>query len=316
MATDETVVYVSRRPLPRIGPYLRALFDLGLKSIPAALPALLFLWFYHFGTALYLELAGGATSPLGFRDNQALLVQIFMKVSAYLPLLVLVYTPFLPFQDALFRGERITFLQAIRHVLERLVPFVLSMILQMAIVFLPILLVVGVLIAVVAPFPSLPREVVAALALVTLGPVVVWLFISGIFMSFAVPAVVLDDHGPAHAITASVRLVAGHFWGIFWRLIVFFAVLFAVAMIAMIPALVLGAIAAAASRAELLFRIVTILWTSLATALAFPFWVGALVVLYRSLAPAGGVAAAEAVAQAAGVPPLATGEHPTPYIFE
>jgi hypothetical protein len=314
MATDETVVYVSRPPLPRVGPYLRALFDLGMKSIPAAIPALLFLWFYHFGTALYLELAGGATSKLGFRDNQALLVQIFMKVSAYLPLLVLIYTPFLPFQDALLRGERITFLAAVRHVLERLVPFVLSVILQMAIVFAPVLLVCGALVAVVAPFATaLPREAVAMLALVTIGPVLVWLFISGIFLSFAVPAVVLDDYGPARSISVSVRLVAGNFWGVFWRFFVFFVALFAVVMIVMLPPLVLGAIAAAATRADLLVRIVTILWTSLATALTFPFWVGALVVLYRSLAPAGGAAVSEAAATAA---PIAAGEHPTPFIFE
>jgi len=315
MASDETVVYVSRRPLPRVGPYLRALFDLGLKSIPAALPALVFLWFYHFGTALYLELAGGATSPLGFRDHQALMIQMFMKVSAYLPLLVLVYTPFLPLQDALLRGERISFVDAIRHVLERLLPFILSALLQMAILLVPVMLVFGILLAVVTPFPALPREVVALLAMATVGPALAWLFLSGLFLIFAVPAVVLDGHGPVQGIAVSARLVAGHFWGVSWRLFVFFLVLFLVVMCASIPVFIFGVIGAAVAHADFAFRVVTLLWTSLVTALTFPFWVGALVVLYRSLMPASGEAAVadEADAMAGKLVP---GQPPTPFIFE
>jgi hypothetical protein len=314
MATDETVIY-ARRPLPRVGEYLRALFDLGMKSIPAALPALVFLWFYHFGTSLYLELAGGATSPLGFRDNQALMVQLFMKVSAYLPLLVCVYTPFLPLQDALLRGQRITFVDAIRHVLERLVPFALSVLLQMAILFIPVALVTGLLLAVVTPFPDLPRGVVILLAMATAGPILVWIFVSSLFLVFAVPAVVLDGHGPVRAITMSVRLVAGHFWGVFWRFFVFFVVLFVAVMIASIPAGIFTAIGTAVSRAEFAFRILMIIWTSLVTAMTFPFWVGALIVLYRSLAPAGGAAALADESEMLAAK-LAAGQHPTPFIFE
>jgi hypothetical protein len=314
MATDETVVY-ARRPLPRVGEYLRALYDLGRKSIPAALPALVFLWFYHFGTSLYLELAGGATSPLGFRDNQALIVQLFMKVSAYLPLLVCVYTPFLPLQDSLMRGQRITFVEAIRHVLERLVPFALSVLLQMAIAFIPVVLIVGLLLAVVTPFPDLPRGIVAMLALVTVGPILVWLFLSGMFLVFAVPAVVLDGYGPVRAITMSARLVAGHFWGIFWRFLVFFLALFVAVIVASIPAAIFAAMGAVVTREEFGFRVVTLLWTGLVTALTFPFWVGALIVLYRSLAPAGGASAIADESEMLAAK-LAAGQHPTPFIFE
>lgn len=315
MATDETVIHAARRPLPRVGPYLRALYDLGMKSIPAALPALLFLWFYHFGTSLYLVLAGGVTSPLGFRDNQAILVQLFMKVSAYLPLLVCVYTPFLPLQDSLLRGGRITFVDAIRHVLERLVPFALSVLMQMAIVFIPVALITGLLLAVVTPFPDLPRGVVILLGMATAGPIMIWLFVSGMFLVFAVPAVVLDGHGPMRSISVSVRLVAGHFWGVFWRFFVFFLVLFVAVMIASIPAALFGAIGGAVPRVELAFRVVMILWTSLVTALTFPFWVGALIVLYRSLAPASGASAIADESEALAAK-LAAGQHPTPFIFE
>ncbi len=315
MTMDETVVHASRRPLPRVGEYLRALYDLGMKSIPAALPALIFLWFYHFGTSLYLELAGGATSPLGFRDNQALMVQLFMKISAYLPLLVCVYTPFLPLQDSLLRGQRISFVDAIRHVLERLVPFALSVLLQMAIVFIPVALILGLLLAVVTPFPELPRGVVAMLALVTSGPILMWLFVSGMLLVFAVPAVVLDGSGPMRAITMSARMVAGHFWGIFWRFLVFFLVLFVAVLIASVPAALFGAIGAAVPGAEFAFRVVVLLWTSLVTALTFPFWVGALIVLYRSLAPASGASAIADESEALAAK-LAAGHHPTPFIFE
>jgi hypothetical protein len=318
MATDATVAAPSRK-LPGPGDYLRAVFDLGRRSIPPALPALVFLWFYNFGTGLYLEMARQGTSPLGFRDDRALLVHTLMRVSAYLPLLVLVYTPFLPLQDALLRGERRSFVSAIRQVLERMVPFVLSLILQLAIGFAPVALVAGILVAVIAPLPDLPREVVAVIAVAAIIPVVIWLLLSTYFMMFAIPGVVLSGQGPARSIRASVRLVGEHFWGFLVRLVVFLVVLVAVVMVASIPTMVVGAVAAGVTRTESVFRIGIVLWSSLIQALTFPFWVAAVLVFYRAVVPAGEGAAEAVPGIESGVLAGALrhpGEHPTPFQFE
>src|SRR5262245_8374143 len=214
MATDAPASHAALRSLPPVGEYLRRLFDLGKQSIPVAIPALVFLWFYHFGTELYLEIAGHGTSPLGYPDTEARLYQMMMKISAYLPLLVLVYTPFLPLQDALMRGQPPSFLASIRHVLERLVPFIISAILQFLIVILPIGVVLGIVILAIAPLPTLPPEAGALIAVVVAVPAMIWIFLAAMFLVFAVPAVVLDGHGPGRAIGVSVRMVAGNFWGV------------------------------------------------------------------------------------------------------
>jgi hypothetical protein len=318
MATDAPASQAALRSLPPVGEYLRRLFELGKQSIPVAIPALLFLWFYHFGTDLYLEIAGRATSPLGYPDPEARLYHAMMKISAYLPLLVLVYTPFLPLQDSLLRGQPPSFLASIRHVLERLVPFILSAILQFLIILVPVAIVIGIVVLAVAPFPTLPPEA-AALIAVTVGlPSLLWIFLSAMFLVFAVPAVVLDGHGPVRSIGISVRMVASHFWGVFGRFFVFFLLLFIFVVIACIPAMLLSAGGAILAQAGIVFRIGSIFWTSLVTALTFPFWVASLVLQYRALAPAGDQTVMDAVAAAVGTEPPKTGhgEQPTPYIFE
>lgn len=316
MATDAPAVAPSRE-LPPVGAYLRSLSALGRRSIPPALPALVFLWFYHFGTALYLELAGAGTSPLGYRDNNALMIHALMKVSAYLPLLVLVYTPFLPLQDALLHGERMSFVSAIRHVLERMVPFVLSVILQILIVAGPVVLIAGILVAAIAPFPDLPKEIVAVIAVAAVFPLLAWLMLSGFFLFFAIPGVVLSGQGAARSVSASARLVGSHFGGLLLRLVVFFVILFMIVLVATIPAMLLGTIAAWATHADQVFRILSILWTSLVSALTFPFWVAAVLVLYRALVPVGAAEGAPEMAIDAAPGPLGPpGEQPAPLPFE
>lgn len=317
--TDDAAATAPSRELPPVGAYLRTLTHLGLRSIPAAIPALVFLWFYHFGTALYLEMSGQGTTALGYRDSNTIMTHWLMRISAYLPLLVLVYTPFLPLQDALLRGEKRSFISSIRHVLERMVPFVLSALLQLLIMIVPIALATGLLVAAVAPFPELPREAVLLITVATVIPLLLWLFLSSFFLVFAIPGVVLSDRGPWSAIKASVRLVGSHLFGLFGRFFVFFLALIAAVFAASIPAVLLGAAGVALTGAEPLLRMTGILWTSLVTALTFPFWVGALLVLYRALVP---VPAAE-TAEAAGEVEAATapirpqgGEHPTPFLFE
>jgi hypothetical protein len=320
MATDAPASQAVPQSLPPVGEYLRRLFDLGKESIPAAVPALVFLWFYHFGTELYLEIAGRATSPLGYPDTEARLYHMMMKISAYLPLLVLVYTPFLPLQDSLLRGQPPSFLASIRNVLERLVPFILSAILQTLIIVTPIAVVLGIVVLAIAPVPVLPPEASALIAITVAIPSVLWVFFSAMFLVFAVPAVILDGHGPVRAIAVSFRMVAGHFWGILGRFILFFLLLFVFVMIACIPAMLLAAGGSLLAQAGSLFRIGAILWTSLITALTFPFTVASLMLQYRALAPVGG---GETVADVVITGPLGTetpkpghGEQPTPYIFE
>src|SRR6202008_172846 len=124
-------------PLPPVGSFLTDVFSLGFRSIIPALPALTLLCFYRFGMGLYLAFAANQESALGLPDQRAAAAHLILTVSAYLPLLVLVYTPFLPLQDALIRGGRKSFLDSIRHVLERMVPFSLSSLAQIVILAAP-----------------------------------------------------------------------------------------------------------------------------------------------------------------------------------
>ncbi len=320
MATDAPASQAALRSLPPVGEYLLRLYDLGKQSIPVAIPALVFLWFYHFGTELYLEIAGRGTSPLGYPDTEARVYHALMKISAYLPLLVLIYTPFLPLQDSLLRGQPPNYLASIRHVLERLVPFIISAVLQFLIIVTPIAVVLGIMVLALAPVPTLPPEVAALIAVTVAIPSILWVFLAAMFLVFAAPAVVLDGHGPVRSIAVSFRMVAGHFWGIFGRFLVFFLLLFVFVMIAAVPAMILTAGGSLLAQAGSIFRIGAILWTSLLTALTFPFCVASLMAQYRALAPAAGeetVADAAATgAVGAQAPRPASGEQPTPYIFE
>ena len=313
MATDAAAP-ASSRTLPALGTYLGSLFHLGRQSIPAAIPALLFLWFYRFGMGLYSQVAAEGTSPLGFHDPRAQMGQILIGAAAYFPLLVLVYTPFLPLQDALMRGEHPRFLNAIRQVLERMVSFIVSSILQFLIIFVPVAFVVGILIAALAPLPGAARELVAVITVAVLAPLLLWIFLAAFFLVFAIPGVVLSGLGATRSISSSVRLVASHFWGILGRLIVFFLILLTVLMVLLIPSMILTALATATARAGMALRIASTLWSSLLTALSFPFWVAALMVLYRALVPEGVVAEPAPAPEVPAVHP--TGETSTPFRFE
>lgn len=304
--------------LPAPSAYLRGVIDLGRSSIPRAIPALLFLWAYHFGTGLFLELSGGGTSPLGYHDTAAMTTQLMMKMVAALPLFVLVYTPFLPLQDGLLRGEPVTFWAAARHVLERIVPLVLSVVLQILIVGAPVMLVGGIVVAAFG-VAGLPREILAVILVVALIPLILWLLVMGTLLVFATPNVVLSDRGPWRAITASVRLSGGHFWVIVLRFILFFIMLMIAVMIVTLPVMFASTLMGWVTRAQPFFRISTLLWTSLLTAFTFPFGVASVLLLYRALVPAGAMAdtAAMGTAASAGHDALrAPGEPHTPFQFE
>jgi hypothetical protein len=325
MATDASIASAPSRPLPSVGTYLRQVGSLGKRSIAPALPALLFLAFFRFGMDLYLEVAGGGRTPLGHEDERARLVHAFMAISASLPIIVLVHMPFLPLQDSLLHGERASYLEGVRRVLERLLAFVLSGLAQLMILLGPVALVFGLMVAIVAPFPTPPREVVALLTLALLAPVMVWVLIAAIFLMFAMPSLILDGYGPIQAIRRSVGMVARRFFGLLGRLLVWMFVLFAVMVVAMMPAFGLQGIAPLTGGAAVALRIAAILWMSAVAALTVPFSVASMIVLYRALAPRGGEEIGQEAAGAPGIAPSAPApalprpdgtEQPTPYIFE
>jgi hypothetical protein len=287
-----------------------------MRSIGPALPALTLLCFYRFGMGLYLEFAVQQTSPLGYPDDRARAMHLVMTAAAYLPLLLLVYTPFLPLQDALLRGERKGFFDSVRHVLERTLPFGLSMLAQLVILATPVTLLFFTAGLAMTAIPDAPEELIAWIMLLLMIPTLTWLAIAAIYLLLATPALVLDGRGPLQSIRFSARTTHHRFWGLLGRLFVAFVLIILATVFFSFPASIL-AIAARVSGADPpALKIARVLWTSVITAAAFPFSVAALMVLYRSVAPSGGgagAAAPEADGTAgAGEPRRAT----TPYLFE
>jgi hypothetical protein len=113
------------------------------------------------------------------------------------------------------------------------------------------------------------------------------MLVASFFMIFAMPAAVLDGEGPLHSLRTSCRLVWRNLGSALGRLLTL-AFLAAVAYkVATIPSSILGAaghtsgVAVAAAP----IKLAVVIWTSAADTLFFPFWVAAVVVLYRSLRP-------------------------------
>ncbi|MGE5175163.1 MAG: hypothetical protein ACM3JJ_02205 [Hyphomicrobiales bacterium] len=276
----------TRRPLlPPVSGFLRESFSLGNRSIRRALPALVFLCFYYFGTGLYLEFAVKATGPLGEPDARAQIVHLMMSLVAYLPLLVLIQLPFLPLQDTLRRGERIGFLDAIRRVLERFPALAGAGIVQSLVVFVPALLILLIGAAFVAGAGTVSQEAAMAAVLLLLFPVVAWCALASAYFSFVGPIVILDAGGPLDSIRRSLSLVWGHFWGLAGRVFLFTVLVILGFMVVTFPATMLQVGAAVSGAEPPAVKASRVLWTSVATALILPYWVAALVVLYRSLVP-------------------------------
>ena len=306
-----------RQPLPSVGSFLRDAFSLGFRSLVPALPAITLLCFYRFGMGLYLEFVANQTSPLGFPDKRAQAGHLILIAAAYLPLMVLVYTPFLPLQDAIRRGEKKSFLDSIRHVLERMVPFGLSCFAQLAILMTPVFALFFLAAAALSTMPEAPEEVIAGTVFLALIPAVVWVVLAGLFMLFATPALILDGLGPLRSLAFSVREVGRRFWSVIGRLIVGFGLIIVAAMLASVPVLVLAIIAAvAAGTHSPLVTLVKVLWTSVVTALAFPFSVAVLTTLYRAVAPAVGRPVADATTPEAPPSVDEPRQAETPFVFE
>jgi hypothetical protein len=280
-----------RPSLPPIDTYLRAVLALGFASLRRALPAIGFLYFYRLGMGLYLALSSDSSSPLGLYDERTLVVTVAMQIVAYLPMLVLVYTPFLPLQDFILRGEPRSFGVSVRIVLERLVPFVISVITQGVILFGPPALFFTGAALMLGALPSKPEELVRVLVLASLLPSGLYIIVIALFLIFAIPSVVLDGRGPFAAIRQSFVIVGRHFGGVLGRLVVFFLLLVIVAVAGSLPEAILQAATAAASVDHPAFKIAGAIWGAAVSAALFPFTVAALMVLYRAAVPAAASAA-------------------------
>ncbi len=312
MATDVAASALGRPGLPPLGTYLRAVIALGVGSLRLALPALGLLYFYRLGMALYIAFSGDAASPLGLYDQATLIVTVVMEVVAYLPMLVLIYTPFLPLQDSLLQGERRSFMASARIVLERLVPFVISTIAQLLLTFGPpafFLVGAGFL---AGTLPEGQEEWGRWIVLVTLFPCFFYGCIMALFLLFAMPLLVLENRGPFASIRLSFALIGRQFGGILGRSFVFLILLIIAAIAASIPEAILQASADAAGFEHPAVKIAQAIWSAGVTALMFPFSVAALMVLYRSAVPARGAAAMRSAGPAAEEAPPVT----SPYRFE
>ena len=302
----------TRRALPPVGVYLRAVVALGLGSLRRGLPAVVFLYFYRLGMGLYLAFSTDGSS-LGTPDQEAMMTALAMQGAAYLPLLALVYTPFLPLQDSILSGGRRSLLESVRIVLEKTVPFGVSTALQGLLIFgPPMLLLVGAALALRA-LPPNPEELVRAMILVALIPCAIWMLVIAVLLMFAIPALVLDSRGPVASIRASLDLVGGHFGGLLGRLFAFFLLAVLFATVASLPEAILHVTSAATGFNPPLFQIASVIWASAVSAFLVPFSVASFTVLYRALVPGpAAVAGAQATGATAGIAAPTPGEPAPP----
>lgn len=273
--------------LPPFSLYIRAVWNLGKRTMRPALPALALLYFYGVGTGVFL--AVNPDSDLSQAASVASYLPMLASLVAFLPLLVLIYTPFLPLQDSLARGTAITFGRAIRRVLEVAWYFFVSGTIQVLILLAPVVPIAAIAWLIVpgggGPAPAGAHAAAAALLTVSLS--LAWFAVAAAFTMFATPAVVLDRRGPIRSIGLSLRLVAGHFWAIVGRLLGFLLLVALAAVLASTPISFLTAgVRAAGIQEPTALLILESIWSSAVSALVFPFVVAALLLLYRGLNPA------------------------------
>ncbi|TMQ63161.1 MAG: hypothetical protein E6K79_10990 [Candidatus Eisenbacteria bacterium] len=311
MVLQGTAAPAGRSSLPPIDTYLRAVIALGFASLRRGLPALGFLYFYRLGMGLYLALSRDSSTPFGVYDERTLVLTAAMYIVAYLPMLVLITTPFLPLQDSILRGEPRSFGAAVRLVLERLVPLVISVITQAVLVVGPPALFFTGAALLLGALPSKPEELVRLLVLASLAPSFLYLIVILLFLLFTIPLVVLDGRGPFAGIRQSFGIVGRHFGGILGRLLVALLLLVIAGVAGSLPAGILDAVSAAASVDHPAFKIAGAIWEAAVSAFLFPFSVAALMVLYRAAVPARtGVADPDASGEPEGRPAA------NPYRFE
>jgi len=275
MTADADQAPPARESLPGVAAYLTSVYELGRRSLRPALPALAFLFLCRLGVGAY----GTLTSySYGLGKGAAHAKAAIDAAPMLFP--VLVYIPFLPLQESLLRGHPIHFLGAIRRVLQVWVNLIFSGIIQALILLAPLtpLFVPRLL-------PNAWWDQAWNLLAPILWAFVAWILVAAFSMIFAMPAVVLDGEAPLHSVRTSCRLVWKNLGSVLGRLLIF-AILATVAYaVATIPTSILGTAGRTSGVAAAPIKLAALIWTSAADALFFPFWVAAIVVLYRSLRP-------------------------------
>jgi hypothetical protein len=282
----------SRPLLPPVSTYLSAVFALGRASIAPGFPALAFFYFYRLGMGLYLALSVDrvvSIDDIGARG--ALMAPTVLQIPAYIPVLVLIYMPFLLLQDGILRGTPSAIGRSMRAVLERVLPLIASGLAQIAIVFGPPILLLAGAALLARSVPTRPEELTRAIVLVSLVPCIVYIFVMLFFLWFALPALVLDKRGPLRSIRLSFGLVATHFGGLLGRILVTFFLVVVAAVVLAFPAEILQVAAATAEVEHPVLKIAVVVWTAAVAALLFPFMMASVVILYRALVPAAGESA-------------------------
>ena len=307
-ATRPAAILPRAALLPPFGEYIRAVWALGLRALRPGLPALVFVYFYRLGMGLYMAYSAPSsdTRPAMPGGPTAFL----MMVAGYLPMLVLVYTPFLPFLDSLLRGSPASFVEAVKQVLEVAWQFLVSLIAQMVIVLAPVMILVVAAAALSMGVPgagllqrlqsgldvaTMLRLWIAALCLI---PAFAWIVFAGFHLLFATPGVVLGRLGPLASIGHSWQIVGHYFWRLLGRLLGYALLVMLVSIVASMPAVFLTAAATASGTANPVLKIPGVIWSSAIDALLFPFGVAALLLLYRAIVPAGASAASGAAGSA------------------
>ena len=283
MNAEVAAIVPARAGLPSLPAFLSSVYELGRRSLRPALPALALLYFYRLGMGAYMALSD-YSYPQGLDALGAIGPQVAI-IASFLPLLLLIYTPFLPLQDGLLRGHPMGFLDAIRRVLEESLDFMLSGVVQVLVLFVPFALIAalaGLMVPDGGGDSGSPRVLFMLVILLT-G--LAWILLVSLFMMFATPAVVLDDEGPVQSLRTSFHFVSRNLGGILGRLLAF-AFLGTVAyIVATMPASILSAVERISGVPSAPIKIAAVIWTSAVDTLFFPFWVAALMVLYRALRP-------------------------------
>ena len=307
--------------LPPFAEYIRAVWALGLRGLRPALPALVFVYFYRLGMGLFMVYS---TPPGAARSAMPGWPAAFLMMAAgYLPMLVLVYTPFLPFLDSLLRGGPASFVGAVKQVLEVAWQFLVSLIVQMVIVLAPVTIlavVAGALSAGLHGAGLLERlqtglDVTTALRLwivaLCLIPAFAWIVFAAFHLLFATPGVVLERLGPLASIGHSWHIVGHYFWRLLGRLLGYAVLVMLASIVATMPAALLTAAATASGSANPMLKVPGVIWSSAIDALLFPFGAAALLILYRAIVPAEAPAPTAAEGSAVAEP------RPTsPFLFE
>jgi hypothetical protein len=293
--------------MERLPDYLRTVWDVGRKSIRPALPALTFLYFYRVGLEAYVAVSDRTSALQGGTVD---FLPGLAMAATFLPLVLLVYTPMLPLQDSILQDRPIPFLAAVRRTLECAWNLTLSGLVQLLMLVLPFFVIcmgaaivlpmgtgsrlgtLGTMIGVNNEIDSAKLLVIAVTGILGLLTMAVVLLL----LIFAMQALVLDGEGPIRSIRTSIRLVLSHLGYVTGRMLAFGFLSFVGLIVLTLPTGILEQVADVSGANVLPFKVASIVWSSLAAVLFFPFGSASITVLYRSLVPATGASSPAPVA--------------------